>query len=1044
MKISISASDITQLQHAHDWGELLSTQVFAELERWLVSKEAEWGKAHVFLEAVMPRGTHPQSKRNNQFDLLICFDDRIALCEMKRGLAAFNKLPDAVAQIDGQNKWMQSVLRDYQYDDRALSLFLFCPHLTLDQLGKVRWQIVNVHSRHDIWAISSQAETRGQRDDERRSYYICEALEQRLHNRFTTLGSRQTPLAKKIATHMLTAGCKLLDFDSFAQTDAYLQSIAPVCRRFVREDWYVAGLFSETAEQVGICLKSSGLANVIGPPGSGKSTVVKEVIEVLDEDYIDLCVARAAHRRDIAILAHQRLRSEPAAELKEDMLLQSLAEEPILFWVQACDHSSASALDDFLATMRSMPGVRSRWLIESSDGVAALEGCQCNVMPLGNSAISQIIQKVRSGGHFADPEQVVDRAQGNPRRAIRLWRSRNERDAEVPDNVEWFLHQLSRQQDQLLPVICHAFAKSPLGVTFGLLKTWATVVFPDRPARDLENSLDTLLVALEEHQMARVSRLNRATFAGRLDALLPDSLHLTVIDHLAPDVLAAVSTDVIEQRLGVGYNALHEALLQSGDVDSLSFVASALLQGDLEPFFRSSFRSTSLPLVPDWCDRTGWHNLDPGQIYLLRALRTLSQVGIRPDIAAERDLGNPSTNHPLQNHVFAVAQARIAAYQRVPDSFNFETAVEEAHSQSDPDLRIEKLVSIARSLQRSERHAESWQVLNQLPARCPVGSAACFLAHYRRLEFLNRRKQRQHVLTDEEACAEIEASCRHLIEYAARAENHQAICDALFYFVRSKELTHASMRESDVADYGAALEFVELSRKRRVRRLQVLLTRGSLHRHACRGPDILWDVFRRHMDAGFIWYRRTLRSALAQNHLLHQWNALSYMVDFCLKATRFETAGATAVTAILSRSAEVAQLVQSHLSAPPKTNPLREEQTLVRAARRGLPHLLYLEMLESDSPPPAQVNTLRDRWAGLIIDMEDEYYAPDKSQLAKSRSTFLKTLERILRFGSVNKTAEHRRVLALIRPSLDELLEITKPWGGRKAMRDWQRVRDLI
>lgn len=1040
MKVFLGANDRQQLCESQSWNDLLISHSFRDLEKWIASKEKMWGQAYIFIETVMPRGDQPTS-HNNQFDLLICFSARIVICEMKRHSNIFTlRLKDAISQVNGQINWMRNLLQSNGYDDTGICPVIFFPFLDLSQLATVRQRIRDLHSSWHIWAVGIHSDLKGRRDDDLRPYNMCEALEQRLVGCASELVSTKAHLSVFIQERMTRAGAKLLEFTSFATANAYLRSIAPARQRFIWDTWHVGGLFADAVNYARQGLQAQGIIEIIGPPGSGKSTLIQEVIETLDEDWVELSVRNTTSRFEIALLVYTSMRGEPPIKRRESEILQLLAEDFTLLWIREYDQASAPALLEFFDAIRTIPTARTRWIIESTNGLPAKNHHQWKHLPLGNLAISRIIEKIQSGGYFNDPEQVLELAQGNPRRAIRLWRSCNEDDAKFPDETAWFQRHLSNDERQMLPIVCHAVSNSPLGITLGLLRYWATAIFPDRSSTHCDAVIRSLLEKLESQQLARVSRLNQKTFGGILDAIQPANLDLITVDHLAPGVLAATSLKTVVDRLGPDYDTLHQSLLESGDADSLGFVVSALLQGDLEPFFRSSFRSTMLPMVAEWLDRTNRLPTDARQIYILRALRVLSQVGHRSDLSAERDLGLPASGDLLQRYVFDVARARIAAYANVPDDFNFERGIADAHRETDADLRCERIVSLARSLQHSGRYEESWRVLQDAPKSCPPNSTSFFLAHYRMLEFLNRRKQRVGIVSDADARRLIVASASEVIRCAARVENLQAICDALFYAVRSQELEYTAPSDEDIRGYGAALEFVERNRRRRARRLQILLTHGSLHRHVCRRQDIEWDIFHRHLDTAFIWYCRAFKSAAVQNHLQHKLNALCYMADLCMKAMRFTCAGAPATT--IERSSEVLQMVRSDKSVT-HTVLSREEQPLLRALNETIPFLLYAEALALKDCLSGHDAVLQKSWFDLGTEIKDRLRQSQYPDRVKYCSSLWKRIERLFKIGVTYNPSRNDSVFDAIRPPVASILELTKPRGGPN-LRAWEQLCFLL
>jgi hypothetical protein len=128
MRFFVGASSIEQTLQAREWITEPSYQTaFVDLERWVLNKEHEWGECYIFVEIPLPQGTE-FGGRHNQFDMLVCFSDRLAICELKNNssLAGLN-LRRYVPQINGQVKWVKTVLK-----------VDFCSELCLGRVGNRR------------------------------------------------------------------------------------------------------------------------------------------------------------------------------------------------------------------------------------------------------------------------------------------------------------------------------------------------------------------------------------------------------------------------------------------------------------------------------------------------------------------------------------------------------------------------------------------------------------------------------------------------------------------------------------------------------------------------------------------------------------------------------------------------------------------------------------------------------------------------------------------------------------------------------------------
>src|SRR5262249_13890875 len=146
---------------------------------------------------------------------------------------------------------------------------------------------------------------------------------------------------------------------------------------------------------------------------------------------------------------------------------------------------------------------------------------------------------------------------------------------------------------------------------------------------------------------------------------------------------------------------------------------------------------------------------------------------------------------------------------------------------------------------REDRAEETWSILARLLKTQqtinvgPASASRCLILQ-QTLRFLNRRKERFSVVDDRAAYALIQELARELVAAGVELQNSQLICDALFCFVRSQEFSQKRMSELDVLRYQRALTFIDQHQGKTVLGIQVLLTRGSIHRHYCRNRLLPW------------------------------------------------------------------------------------------------------------------------------------------------------------------------------------------------------------
>jgi hypothetical protein len=676
----------------------------------------------------------------------------------------------------------------------------------------------------------------------------------------------------------------------------------------VFDPYHVRNLRQKEIEDALRGLSEKQAVELVGPPGIGKSALVREMLDHLDCVYHDFDLVNQDTPEALCRAIGSRLHDGGYADtLGLDGLMLKIVEEPFVFWISNYNEASLKSVLTRFQAERERTTVSARWVIESMR--ATLGGnlaMRIDVGGLANKDMSRILSAIPSGGLYEDPEDVLRIAHGNPGRAIRLWQSATDADADsaekAVDRFDWFNRQLRGEEKDILCVICQIASMCPLGMTANMLLTAVTYSLPSLPAVTIKQNLNSLLEKLENQRLADVIRFGRDTFGGLLDELVPESTELTVLDNISPWLVTFILQSLDNKRKKEIYRCFLRALGSDTCPDSLAAITYSINAGNLESFYRSSFRFTSLANVLDWIISSRWATEDPVQAYLVKALRLLPIINNQylSDVEEEKPLVMDSTT----KFAYDFLRARTVMNQHAED-IDLDFIREWAEHCEDSELQVWIYASLAIALQRSDCDKEAWEILKVLPARYDPGKGARTAAVHQVLYFLNGSKRRKDVVNESESLELIRSYARELIEEGLRIENLQLICEALFYYVRSQEWTEARNSFRDIIRYRAAISFVEQApRTRPTQRLRNLLTHGSIHRHICRKSNLTWAEFRENLEKGWPYYVQAYRSAVARRNAHHVLNAVSYMMDFCMKTLHFwEVEAATGL--ILDRSMEV-------------------------------------------------------------------------------------------------------------------------------------------
>ena len=908
MEVYIGANSSILLDNAKAWVTDRDVAFcFDELENWATAREGQWGSCYVFIEVVLPLPPRTERKiYRNQIDMLICFSDRLALCEVKRYRAVTEgDIAHWYEQIEKQGRLLDRFVEDNGLDRSCVSRFLFLPKSTAQHLMEIGRLLVDIHAAPHIWPSGANAALRGVNRNRDAPCYLPEALEQCLSRRYTPISDQAMGLQEVLKRQLSRKGNRLLPFKGFKEVTHYLnRAFRSFEQPFVSEAWHIRELRGHALSAAKTILLDKGFVEILGVPDIGKSALVKDLInEFVSETSIQYKelppLPHCNSLRDVVTFIYEKFYGDYPVGLGQQETLEHLARECCVFWIPEYTRTSITALQQFLQRIQSLYAnarerVNAYWILES---VSALQGSseyQVELEPLANKDVAQILQRIKPGGAFLDPEEVIHLSQGNPGRAIKFWQSTTRLAADASsDLLMWIQHQLSQEELRLFPLLCIAVTESPLGISLVSLAGWISFICKDLPASFTVESLVSLLEKLERHQVVHVVRAEPESFGGLLDEILPKDIALVVINTWNSRFMDEVLNSLGEAKRKDWTDKFTEFLLDVASIEtSLAYVTMEIHCGSLESFFRSSFRFSFSSVAPvlSWLDRIRWQAKDVTQTYLLKVLRYCTWLAQHGEVSVdtvEREVGKPQEDNATQCYAFSVAKAYTVAHLQPNADFDFSSWNNQIEACTDAALQTEMLVRTADALLNQNRFSEAWHILeNVLKRRHLLSQTAKCLILDQALRYLNRTKVSLQVFHHEPTVFQmIDNLVPELTEIALTVENLAMLSNALFYYSRSHEYSLGRVSHRDVLRYLLALEFIEKTSPSR--RIQALLTQGSIHRHFCRSQDIEWPEFWEHMEAGTKLYLRAFESARVGNHITHELNAVSYMMDFCLKSLRF-------------------------------------------------------------------------------------------------------------------------------------------------------------
>jgi hypothetical protein len=1058
MRVFISR-DANWLYEAKSWvGDRAFRQLLDDLDLTCQRLEREFGECCAFVETPLPvPKDFPSSGSRNQVDLVLCFDKQAALCELKRHRRRQLKVEECVEQIRRQQALLNHLIP--RHLQPTISPFLLTSALDLSELDDVAAELRSQHAAQHMW-VTTAAPLAGGDDD-----YLPRALERRLKSGPRRAQSKMA-VQSWICELIRKDGDRLLAFESFTQLREYLERNLRLDAELRFDKWHVAGARSETLVRARTSFVDCRFVEIVGTPGSGKSTFAKEMLNDMKDreaslHFIDeslpTCDSPEAVCREILSAIHEML----PGPLGYDTLLQWLARQPFIIWVSRYDAATAPHLAELvLSTVTPRSDASAKWIIESTEPIPRLNGSSHSLGPLDGRTIYSMLRRGASGGAYSDPDQVVQRAGGRPKVAIRFWESADLEAAEsAGQEAGWFVQYLQRRsqtQARLLPILCTAVAASPLCLPVDALAEWANVAFAHShlTKRELRSAMEGLLEQLEARQLARVTRLHQSAFEI-LGTVLPSDHPFAVVNRVDSSLLRHVLDSLPrEQRIALqdAYQSfLRERAHDPAVADTLLFVTLALNEGDIGPFLDSSFRHTSRERVTKWLeDQAGQTPLVfARQAQVVRALRMLRQVVegrslSRSDILEE--IGSQTPQSPVERRarelllINATLRPLIDPKKAGVDEFERTVAEARVAARSAPSVESAETAYLASlSFMRHGQYREAWDVLQEALGAAGYARHARLQLIIESLAYLNRKKL--VTLPSGEAIDEvITRLATEGLQTAFAVHDVQAICDILFYHSRHLEF-QAGRTGEDVLAFLDGFRFIEENQFRRRRRAQLLMTQGSVHRHAARNDRLTWPEFRFHVSESFHFYSRVLASAEAADQITYLLNSVAYQIDLFYLAVRYANEP-EAWDLVISICHDAYRNAQSLISNPKLAASDGLDATMLRNIHRAIPLLLYSRVAANSHPSPSDENALGASFDQLTKDVETSLRGVDYGEGVKLAVEVTKRVNRVIAFVAAHDRERDEEMRRLLKPQLRGLLSATQRYAGKK--RDWNDLNNLV
>ncbi len=1026
MKLFVGHNDAASLRNAEHW--LNDEQDLHRLDVWARAKEPEWGECYIFLEVSLPK-LGPSN--HLQMDLLVAFQARGALCELKKHASLQHIHTSQIAdQVSGEQQALESVLRTSAFRGNFTPILLF-PRLALQELLTLNQQLVSVHSRPDI-SVTGSPSRLPYSDPRSGQFNFLRVLERKLSNYpLETRGFEgQCGVQQSLEKILREKPRELFEFESSKGALGFLQATygAPHVP-------FPAAYVPETREEELTCAKEaihgSGIIEIAGPPGIGKSVLACEILASVQKLFHEISLPKIASADRIAEAIEEEIEGGHDRRISTSTLIERLARFDAVYWIRSYEDQSRNSLLDFLGRVQSVRPRRSLWIVESVRSLRDPTLACVQLGPVKRSALALILSQVRNGTLSTSVEAAIDGSHGNPRDGLCLLRTGS---IEKANSFEWLEAQLSRNAKRVLRLLCLIMLQAPLGLSRRIIEQTAREIFADLPYSDITRAVVETLATLEQEQLGSISRFEPRQFGGVLDGIITAGIELVHLNALKRSLLEAFSRQIPPEQKSRWMDAYFTVLIAQAEAGNLADVTYNILHHELQPFFRSSFRFTSLGVTLGWMETAEWEPPDPRQAYLLRCLRVLSALNRDSQTRVRQELGDPDAKDGIQIFAQEYVLARQMTVLPLSD-LDLEEFITENQKRADIDLQAAYAVSCASALLAAGRASDALRLLTRTGKTAKDSSAGVIL-RIQMGDLLNRKEGKD--AAGEKKAAELSRLLsRDLIEAGIKLENVHLICSGAFYYVRGLEFEAGRRKFMHVLQYLAALDWIEQVPGARARwRMRVLLTRGSLHRHYLREDSLLWPEFQEHLELAWHDYMRAWHTAFSAKHVLHSLNSAVYMSGVCKSAMRYGKDQSThsVVLDYCRQASEICDLAVRNLRAKgPKELPIME------SVERALPLLRYvLRISMSSEPLNAKVESLEwERYFGVAAKGRQRSTRMKEKQ--KHEEEITKEIYRVLRFADFTNPTRFNESLEHFRPWLLQFRDAAQA----PSSDSWRKLTDL-